>query len=114
LFSSSTLLSLQTTLPKTGGDTLWQSNYHTYDALSATYAKMLEGLTASQDAERFREQSRVNGYKLRTAPRGSPDNVGAHLKASHPVVRTNQVTGWKSIYGKSYLADNKVAVAKAQ
>jgi len=75
---------------------------------------MLEGLTASQDAERFREQSRVNGYKLRTAPRGSPDNVGAHLKASHPVVRKNQVTGWKSIYGKSYLADSKVAVAKAQ
>lgn len=94
--------SLQTTLPKTGGDTLWQSNYHTYDALSPTYAKMLEGLTASQDAERFREQSRVNGYKLRTSPRGSPDNVGAHLKASHPVVRTNQVTGWKSIYGESY------------
>jgi alpha-ketoglutarate-dependent taurine dioxygenase len=31
-------------------------------------------------------------------PRGAPENVGAKLSAVHPVVRTNPVTGWKSIY----------------
>jgi alpha-ketoglutarate-dependent taurine dioxygenase len=31
-------------------------------------------------------------------PRGAPENVGAHLSTVHPVVRTNPVTGWKSIY----------------
>jgi hypothetical protein len=31
-------------------------------------------------------------------PRGSPQNVGSHLSAVHPLVRTNPVTGWKSIY----------------
>jgi hypothetical protein len=31
-------------------------------------------------------------------PRGAPENVGKELKAVHPVVRTNPVTGWKSIF----------------
>jgi len=31
-------------------------------------------------------------------PRGSPENVGGELKTEHPVVRTNPVTGWKSIF----------------
>jgi alpha-ketoglutarate-dependent taurine dioxygenase len=30
--------------------------------------------------------------------RGAPENVGSELKAVHPVVRTNPVTGWKSIF----------------
>jgi alpha-ketoglutarate-dependent taurine dioxygenase len=30
--------------------------------------------------------------------RGSPQNVGRALRAVHPVVRTNPVTGWKSIF----------------
>lgn len=32
-------------------------------------------------------------------PRGSPNNIGSDLSAVHPVVRTNPVTGWKSLYG---------------
>lgn len=31
-------------------------------------------------------------------PRGSPANVGAEIVATHPVVRTNPVTGWKSTF----------------
>lgn len=38
------------------------------------------------------------GLKLYDKPRGSPENVGAILSAEHPVVRTNPVTGWKSIF----------------
>jgi len=31
-------------------------------------------------------------------PRGAPENVGEELKAVHPVVRTNPVTGWRSLF----------------
>ncbi|TID14345.1 alpha-ketoglutarate-dependent taurine dioxygenase [Venturia nashicola] len=31
-------------------------------------------------------------------PRGSPKNVSASLRASHPAARTNPVTGWKSFF----------------
>lgn len=36
--------------------------------------------------------------KVYTDERGSPKNVGGELTAVHPVVRTNPVTGWKSIF----------------
>lgn len=38
------------------------------------------------------------GFKLHSKPRGSPENVGEKLKAVHPVIRTNPVSGWKSIF----------------
>ncbi|GAA5926243.1 TauD/TfdA dioxygenase family protein [Sporobolomyces koalae] len=86
------------TLPKSGGDTLWQSNYHTYSALSPRYQQLLDGLTGHNDAYRFRHQARENGFKLRTEPRGHPLNSGDEFRADHPIVRTNQVTGQKAIY----------------
>ena len=45
------------TLPRTGGDTMWSSMYSAYDALSPHMRVFLEGLTATHDAEEFREQS---------------------------------------------------------
>lgn len=36
--------------------------------------------------------------KLHTNPRGSPYIIGKELSAIHPVVRTNPVTGWKSLF----------------
>lgn len=36
--------------------------------------------------------------KLYTAPRGSPYNVGKVLQTVHPIIRTNPVTGWKSVF----------------
>lgn len=36
--------------------------------------------------------------KVFEEPRGSPLNIGRDLVAVHPVVRTNPVTGWKSIF----------------
>ncbi len=38
------------------------------------------------------------GFQLYEKPRGAPENVGSVLKAVHPVVRTNPVTGWKSVF----------------
>lgn len=86
------------TLPPTGGDTLWASAYSHYDALSPAMKEFLSGLTAEHDAEIFREQSRRHGYKLRTAPRGAPENSGDAFKAVHPVIRTNPTTGLQGLF----------------
>ncbi|KAF2716404.1 taurine catabolism dioxygenase [Polychaeton citri CBS 116435] len=87
-----------TELPETGGDTLWASGYDIYDRISPAYQKFLESLTATYAQPIFEESAKKNGFELYSAERGSPENVGSDLKAIHPVVRTNPVTGWKSIF----------------
>ncbi|KIW94907.1 uncharacterized protein Z519_04886 [Cladophialophora bantiana CBS 173.52] len=87
-----------TQLPRTGGDTLWASGYEIYDRISEPYQKFLETLTATFAQPAFNEVADKGGFQLYTKERGSPENVGGELKAIHPVVRTNPVTGWKSIF----------------
>lgn len=36
--------------------------------------------------------------KVYSDARGHPENTGTPMKAVHPVVRTNPVTGWKSVF----------------
>jgi alpha-ketoglutarate-dependent taurine dioxygenase len=86
------------TLPATGGDTLWASGYEIYDRLSPALRTLLEGLTATHDANFFHDEARRLGNPLRKGQRGSPLNQGEDLTAEHPVVRTNPVTGWKSVF----------------
>ncbi|CAI7675078.1 unnamed protein product [Penicillium manginii] len=95
--SDYTLLRL-TELPKTGGDTLWASGYEVYDRLSEPYQKFLEGLTATYAQPRFNQVADRNNFKIHAGPRGAPENVGEELRAEHPVIRTNPVTGWKSVF----------------
>jgi alpha-ketoglutarate-dependent taurine dioxygenase len=57
----------------------------------------LEGLTAVHDAEHFKTIAGRHGRTIRT-DRGAPDNQGEDLKAIHPVIRTNPVTGWKGLF----------------
>ncbi|KAL5906100.1 hypothetical protein ACKVV1_010506 [Pyricularia oryzae] len=87
-----------TELPKTGGDTLWASGYEIYDKISAPYQKFLETLSVTFAQKRFNEIADANGFSLYSQPRGAPENVGTDLRAVHPLVRTNPVTGWKSIF----------------
>ncbi|QKX61320.1 uncharacterized protein TRUGW13939_08468 [Talaromyces rugulosus] len=87
-----------TQLPKTGGDTLWASGYEVYDRISQPYQKFLESLTATYAQPAFNQSAKEHEFQLYTAPRGSPENIGDSLTAVHPVVRTNPVTGWKSIF----------------
>ncbi|KAI2616399.1 taurine catabolism dioxygenase [Hypomontagnella submonticulosa] len=89
-----------TQLPRTGGDTLWVSGYDIYDRFSKPYQKFFEGLTATFIGDGFLAAAAANPEKVKIyeEPRGSPENVGRELKAIHPVVRTNPVTGWKSIF----------------
>ena len=86
------------TLPPTGGDTLWASGYELYDRLSPAMQVFLEGLTATHDAKFFLEEAERLGNPIRKGVRGSPLNQGDSLTAVHPVIRTNPVTGWKSIF----------------
>ncbi|SCZ87441.1 BZ3500_MvSof-1268-A1-R1_Chr2-2g04907 [Microbotryum saponariae] len=86
------------TLPETGGDTLFSSAYAHYDALSPAMKTFLSTLTATHEADMFRIQSQRHGFKLHTAPRGAPENVGDHLRASHPVIRTNPTTGLNGLF----------------
>lgn len=77
---------------------LWASGYEIYERLSDPLKKMLEGLTATHDANFFHDEAERLGNPLRKGARGSPLNVGGNLSAVHPVIRTNPVTGWKSVF----------------
>lgn len=87
-----------TQLPRTGGDTLWASGYELYDRISPTYAKFLETLDVKHVGSGFLDLVARGKADLYEGARGSPENVGPALEATHPLVRTNPVTGWKSIY----------------
>ncbi|CAE6487483.1 unnamed protein product [Rhizoctonia solani] len=66
--------------------------------LSPSFAKYLETLTAAHEAHYFRDAATAFGYSIREQVRGSPGNFGDALEAVHPVIRTNPVTGWKSVF----------------
>ncbi|KAI9926089.1 hypothetical protein AWENTII_008835 [Aspergillus wentii] len=87
-----------TQLPTTGGDTLWASGYEMYDRVSGVYGRFLEGLSATFVGEGFRRMAASGKFGLYTKARGAEVNVGGELRAVHPVVRTNPITGWKSIF----------------
>ncbi|KAH6629038.1 hypothetical protein C7974DRAFT_375929 [Boeremia exigua] len=89
-----------TQLPQTGGDTLWASGYEIYDRFSRAYQVFFESLTATFVGDGFIKAAAANPDKIKIydQKRGSPKNVGNELTAVHPVVRTNPVTGWKSIF----------------
>ena len=89
-----------TMLPSSGGDTLWASGYELYDRFSKPYQKFLEGLTATFVGDGFLKAAEADPEHVivHEGPRGAPENVGKHLSTVHPVVRTNPVTGWKSIF----------------
>lgn len=77
---------------------MWASGYDIYDRISKPYQQFLETLTATFAQPAFNEVAEKGGFKLYDKERGAPENVGSELKAIHPVVRTNPVTGWKSIF----------------
>lgn len=79
-------------------DTLWASSYELYDRLSTPYQKFLETLTATYSQPKFNATAEAGNFELHPGPRGSPLNIGTDLIATHPVIRTNPVTGWKSIF----------------
>ncbi|KAF2638925.1 alpha-ketoglutarate-dependent sulfonate dioxygenase [Massarina eburnea CBS 473.64] len=92
------------TLPTdgSGGDTLWASGYEAYDRLSPPWQKFAENLTATHHQPNFNRVAKQFGAELISGDRGAPENTGLDFQASHPVVRTNPVTGWKSLFGAAH------------
>lgn len=58
----------------------------------------MEGLTATYAQPLFLSAAQKNNFKIYTDARGAPENTGDDLSAIHPVIRTNPVTGWKSVF----------------
>lgn len=87
------------TQPPTGGDTLWSSGYEIYDLLSQPFKTLADSLVGRFAQPNFNIAAAKGGFRVHPGPRGSPENVGEALEAHHPFVRTNPVTGWKSVFG---------------
>lgn len=91
-----------TELPETGGgDTMYASGYEIYDRISKPYQRFLESLTATYAQPEFEASAKRLNFDMYAGERGAPENVGTDLRAVHPVVRTNPVTGeyliWNAI-----------------
>lgn len=81
-------------LPRTGGDTVWASGYDVYDRLSPPMRAFLSTLTfTAGQKEKYEAIAAANGLAWYTEPRGAPENVGKEVTATHPVIRTNPVSG---------------------
>jgi alpha-ketoglutarate-dependent taurine dioxygenase len=59
-------------------------------------------LTATHHQPNFNRVAKDFGAELIDQDRGSPENTGLDFQASHPVIRTNPVTGWKSLFGAAH------------
>lgn len=121
------------TLPPTGGDTLWASGYAAYDKLSPALARFLEELTAEHDGNFFHNVRTITINNLRQTDeltstlqearrqkvsiqplRGNALNAGEDLRASHPVIRTHPLTGYKSLYVNKTFTTRINELAKAE
>lgn len=79
-----------TTLPATGGDTLFASTYAAYDDLSDTMKAFLDPLSAKHESRHV--------YSGRYGSKEADSRDGTFPEAVHPVVRTHPVTGRKALY----------------
>ncbi|KAF8590983.1 taurine catabolism dioxygenase [Ramaria rubella] len=83
--------------PATGGDTMWCSSAALYDKISPPYRAFLETLTATYAQPVFVKSAERGKFDI-MSPRGSPLNCGTEFSSVHPVIRTNPVTGLKSVF----------------
>ncbi|MCJ1464775.1 hypothetical protein MMC07_003388 [Pseudocyphellaria aurata] len=87
-----------------GGDTVWTSQYAVYDSLSSHMQRYLEGLTALHSSELQAQASRALGRPVRRDP----------VTTEHPIIRTNPVTGWKSVFFNPGFVTDIVGVPKVE
>ncbi|KAH8696301.1 alpha-ketoglutarate-dependent taurine dioxygenase [Talaromyces proteolyticus] len=87
-----------------GGDTLWSSQYAAYDALSSHMQTYLKGLTALHSAEMQASDTRASGRTVRREP----------VTTEHPLIRTNPVTGWHSLWFNPGFVTKIVGVPKLE
>lgn len=71
-------------------------------------------LTATYAQPVFNESAKQGNFELYSAERGAPENVGSDLIAIHPVIRTNPVTGWKSVFAVGHHCKRINEVSQAE
>jgi taurine dioxygenase len=82
-------------IPPSGGDTLWLSTIAAYEALSAPFKKLLEGLTAVHDFEKSFPRDR---FAAPEAARRWEEARAKNPPIVHPVVRTHPASGRKALF----------------
>ena len=82
-----------TTVPETGGDTLFSSMYAAYDALSEPMKRLLTGLTATHDG--------APNYDDRAKRSRENNTARVNPVAVHPVIATHPTTGRRTLYVNS-------------
>ncbi|CAH0027422.1 unnamed protein product [Clonostachys rhizophaga] len=82
-----------------GGDTLWASGYEAYDRLSSPMKNMADGLKQWHHQDDYNAIFGRDLSQQLQGERGSPFNTSTDWRTLQPVVRTNPVTGWKSLFG---------------
>jgi sulfonate dioxygenase len=87
-----------------GGDTLWSSNYHAYDLLSAPMQTYLSSLTALHSAQLQADGTIALGRTVRRDP----------IVTEHPLIRTHPVTGWKSLFFNPGFVTKIVGIPKME
>jgi alpha-ketoglutarate-dependent taurine dioxygenase len=70
--------------------------------LSPEFQELASRLTATHHQPNFVRVAKEFGEELIETDRGAPENQGTDFKASHPVVRTNPVTGWRSLFAAGH------------
>lgn len=76
----------------------WQGRTGLQEVVVGKIAVKAQSLTATHYQPNFNKIAQEHGEELLAEDRGAPENSGLDFKASHPVVRTNPVTGWKSLF----------------
>lgn len=87
-----------------GGDTLWSSQYAAYDILSPGMQTYLKGLTALHSADMQANDSRALGRPVRREP----------VTTEHPLIRTNPVTGWNSLFFNPGFVTKIIGIPKGE
>ena len=100
---SQTIFKVVTT-PECGGDTIFTSGYALYDSLSPGMQAYLETLSVVHSGTEQAEGNIRSGLPVRRDP----------ISTVHPLVRTNPVTGWKSIYVNPGFARSIVGVPRTE
>lgn len=86
--------------PASGGDTLWANGYALFEKFSPSFGAYLATLTGVHVQPKFSDYGLddLKATDFYSEKRGAPENIGNQLLAHHPLVRTNPVTGWNSLY----------------
>ncbi len=85
-------------LPSLGGDTLWASQYHAYDNLSAGMKVLLDPLRAIQTAWPHGTKGPAAGARVSRSIGMVRGDSEADREIAQPVVRVHPVTGRKALF----------------